>query len=372
VNNENNGKKWLKVAIIILNWNGWKDTIECLESVLRNSYPNYQIIVVDNGSTDGSVEEIKAWVDGKEQASTPETMHPLYKLSHPPVKKPIPCIYYTQEEAEKGGDLQSEENMTREWQENRKETRRRMNPTSDYPLLLIKINENLGFAGGNNVGIKYLLSKDAFGYVWLLNNDTVVDRHSLQYLMEEMIKKEDNGIAGSKVCSYQEINRIDHAGGILYPVKGRAEHIGWKQIDSGQYDSVKNVDYVTGCSMLISKKCLDSIGLLNEDYFLYFEDVDFCTRAKRNHWKILYVFKSTIYHKISNSLGNNSNLRIYYYTRNRLIFTKKYFPSYLFYVIIKVLKGSILMNIVHSKFKESYVSAKSMLDFIIGKNKKQL
>jgi glycosyltransferase involved in cell wall biosynthesis len=106
-----------KVAIVILNWNGWKDTIECLESVFRNTYPNYQVIVVDNGSTDGSIEKIKAWADGKQEVLTPEPTHPLYHLSHPPVKKPIPYIYYTREEAEKGGDLKLEEKVTKEWQE---------------------------------------------------------------------------------------------------------------------------------------------------------------------------------------------------------------------------------------------------------------
>ena len=104
-------QEWPKVAIIILNWNGWKDTLECLESVFRNTYPNYQVIVVDNGSTDGSMEKIKAWADGKQDVLTPEPTHPLYHLSHPPVKKPIPYMYYTREEAEKGGNFKLEEKL---------------------------------------------------------------------------------------------------------------------------------------------------------------------------------------------------------------------------------------------------------------------
>ena len=83
-------QEWPKVFIIILNWNGWKDTIECLESVFRNTYPNYQVIVVDNGSTNGSMEKIKVWANAKQEVLTPEPIHPLYHLSHPPVKKPIP------------------------------------------------------------------------------------------------------------------------------------------------------------------------------------------------------------------------------------------------------------------------------------------
>ena len=102
-------QNWPKVAIIILNWNGWKDTIECLESVFRNTYPNYQVIVVDNGSTDGSIEKIQSWAEGKQEVLTPEPNHPLYYLSHPSVEKPIPYIYYNREEAERGSNFILEE-----------------------------------------------------------------------------------------------------------------------------------------------------------------------------------------------------------------------------------------------------------------------
>ena len=144
--------KWPKVAIIILNWNGWKDTIECLESVFRNTYPNYQVIIVDNGSTDGSMGKIKKWAEGKQEILTPKPNHPLYHLSHPPVKKPIPYIYYTREEAEKGGNFKLEEKITKEWQKQRKLNSKELNTTSSYPLIFIQTGENLGCAGGNNGG----------------------------------------------------------------------------------------------------------------------------------------------------------------------------------------------------------------------------
>ena len=129
-------KEWPKVAIIILNWNGWEDTIECLESIFRNTYPNYQVIVVDNGSTNGSIEKMKAWAEGKQEVLTPEPSHPLYYLSHPLVKKPIPYIYYTREEAEGGGNLKLEEKVTKKWQEQKKSNSKELNPTSAYPFLL--------------------------------------------------------------------------------------------------------------------------------------------------------------------------------------------------------------------------------------------
>ena len=91
-----------KVSIIILNWNGWKDTIECLESVFRIDYSNYQVIVVDNGSTNDSMKRIKDWADGKQEVLTPEPSHSLYHLSHLPVQEPIPYIEYDRQAAEEG------------------------------------------------------------------------------------------------------------------------------------------------------------------------------------------------------------------------------------------------------------------------------
>jgi glycosyltransferase involved in cell wall biosynthesis len=88
-----------KVYILILNWNGWKDTIECLESIFRNSYPNYQVVVIDNGSTNGSIEKIKAWAGGEQEVEV-DPNNPLYNLSHPPVQKPIPSIEYDRKTAE--------------------------------------------------------------------------------------------------------------------------------------------------------------------------------------------------------------------------------------------------------------------------------
>ena len=100
-------KEWPKIAIIILNWNGWKDTIECLESVFRIDYPNYQVIVVDNNSPNNSMEYIKAWAEGNLDVWT-KPDNPLRHLSNPPVPKPVPYVFYNKEEAEKGGNKELE------------------------------------------------------------------------------------------------------------------------------------------------------------------------------------------------------------------------------------------------------------------------
>src|SRR5450631_1463343 len=117
-----------KVYILILNWNGWQDTIECLETVFRNDYPNYQVIVCDNDSTDSSLDKIKAWAEGRLEPKNVENEY-LRALSSPPVAKPVTYREYSRTRAEKGGAADD----------------------GDVSLILIQTGANLGFAGGNNV-----------------------------------------------------------------------------------------------------------------------------------------------------------------------------------------------------------------------------
>jgi GT2 family glycosyltransferase len=137
-------KEWPKVAIIVLNYNNWSDTIECLESVLRNDYDNYQVIVVDNNSPNNSMDYIKAWAEGKIDVWV-NPKNPLRRFSFPPGPKPIPYVYYTREEAEKGGNKDLEKALSE---------RISTDITTKYPLIFIQSGENLGYTGGNNVGIR--------------------------------------------------------------------------------------------------------------------------------------------------------------------------------------------------------------------------
>jgi len=314
--------EWPKVAIIILNWNGWKDTIECLESVLRNTYPNYQIIVIDNASTDGSIEKIKAWADGTQEVLTPEPSHLLYHLSHPPVKKPISYIHYTREEAERGGNLKFEEKVAKEWQERRKTNSKELNPTPPYPLIFIQTGENLGFAGGNNVGIRHMLKKGNFSYVLLLNSDTVVEENFLNELIKSANCNLNIGIIGGKILYYSEPNKIWYAGGKLDLIRGSGYHKNYNRIDNGLNGKIKT-SFVTGCLMLINRKVFDMGELLPEEYFLYVEDTDFCYFVLKKNYDLLVNLNSRIYHKISSSIFSSEIIFpeiVYYSTRNRLHF----------------------------------------------------
>jgi len=309
-------KEWPKVAIIILNWNGWKDTIECLESVVRNTYSNYQVIVIDNGSTNASMEKIKEWAEGKQEVLTPEPTHPLYHLSHPPVKKPIPYIYYTREEAERGGDIALEEKATKEWQERRKTNSKELNPTPLYPLVLIQTGENLGFAGGNNVGVRYTIKKDEYDYILLLNNDTVINPNFLNELVEYY--DDSTGICAPIIFKYNNTNKIWSSGGKYNIFLGT-----YTNIATLIKEKQRETNFISGCCWLIKQEIFKKIGLLDNTYFLYSEDVDFCYRLKQLGYKLKIIPSSSIFHKISKTTGVDSTLMFYYFHRSKLMFIYK-------------------------------------------------
>ena len=301
-------EKRIKVYIIILNYNNWFDTIECLESVLRNDYSNYQVIVVDNNSPNNSMDYIKAWAEGKLDVWV-KPDHPLRHLSFPPVQKPIPYVCYTREEAEKGGDSNLEKKIA-------KNVPKDINMR--YPLIFIKMTENLGFAGGNNAGIRYALSKNDFEYVLILNNDTVVDRKFLLNLIREALKN-NFGITGCKILNYENPRKLWYNGGKFNIWLGRTKHI--KREISRKFSEV---NFITGCCMFISRNILNTIDLLDESYFMYVEDLDYSYRAIKEGFKLGVVHDATIYHKIGASSGGEINpFVLYLYYRNKIIFGSK-------------------------------------------------
>lgn len=297
-----------KVYIILVNWNGWKDTIECLESVLRLNYSSFRVIVCDNASTDGSLERIADWASGKLEAgcSNPELLH----LSFPPMPKPIPHLQVASGEQVDLG-------------------------RSHERIILVDTGANLGFAGGNNVGLRLALAAGDLEYAWLLNNDTVVDPDALAALLERMEQRPDAGICGSTLLYYNQPKLVQAMGGSIYnPWTARGGHIGLGKEWTGQADhnSVEaRIKYVVGASMFARRRFLDEIGLMNESYFLYFEEVDWAIRA-RGRFSLAYAPQSLVYHKEGGSIGtsriraNRSPMSEYYAARSCMLLTKKYLP----------------------------------------------
>jgi len=269
-----------KVYIILLNYNGWKDTIECLESVLKNNYENYQIIVVDNDSPNNSMEYIKAWAEGKQEVIYEESSQLKY-LSQPHEPKPLDYVYYTKEEALNGGDKEKESKL-------------------NNPIILIQAGENGGFAAGNNIGIKYALTKNDFEYVWLLNNDTVIEKDALNKLVN-YANTNNIGICGSALMYFYEPLKVQAYGGTVNKFFGTSKHI----LDKNEIE--KKLDYIVGASFLIDRKAIDKIGLLPEEYFLYYEETDYCFNARNNGFKLGIDLNSTVYHKEGASTGASQN-----------------------------------------------------------------
>lgn len=241
-----------KIAIIILNWNGKEDTIECLESLKHITYPNYEILLVDNGSTDGSVE----------------------------------CL------------------------------------RERYPEMeIIENGENLGFAEGNNVAIRKAMENNT-DYLLLLNNDTIVDSNFLTELVQAAESSHEIGIIGPKIYFYNDITRIQSIGGLVNRYTGRTPLIGCNINDVGQFDEKRDVDYVSGCALLIKTSVIEKIGVLCSDYFAYYEEVEWCIQAKKYGYRVVNVPTAHIWHKEAVT-SKRSNSYTYLYTRNRFIFLKR-------------------------------------------------
>ncbi len=310
-------KKPGRVYIVLVNWNGWRDTIECLESVFRLDYPDFTVVVCDNDSSDGSLERIREWARGELIVSPSNSA--LAHLVTPPFPKPIKWAAYVRAEAERGGDL-----------------------AEHPPLVLIQTGTNLGFAGGNNVGFRYALARGDADYVWALNNDTVVDAKALRALIDRMGEPSGRGIVGSTLFFYAEPERVQAFGCASYSKKiGLATPIGCgRSIGSVPLDPAgveKNAAYVIGASMLVPRIFLEEVGLMCEDYFLYFEELDWAERGRKLGFSTMYAPLSVVYHRVGaatkktpRSKGLSVSERCS--CRNRLLVTKRFFPEAQFWV----------------------------------------
>jgi GT2 family glycosyltransferase len=309
-----------RVSVIILNWNGWKDTIECLESLYQIDYPNYDIILVDNDSKDDSVQRIRDYCEGK---IGPES--PFYNYNTK--NKPIQIFEYSKEEIEKDPQINKSKGYP--------------DLSSDKKLILINNDKNYGFAEGNNIGIRYSLKTLFPQYVLLLNNDTVVEKHFLT----EMVKtgENDNEIAviGSKTYYYNFNGRDD----ILWSVGGTVDLSRYP----GYHDIVINdkqlpiktskidVDWISGAVMLIKTEMLPS-KLLNSEFFFGCEDVDLCIEMKNKGFKMVTNLKAIVWHKAGASKSKVKFRGISKEIKTNLKFMKAHEKNYKLHLPIYMLQ----------------------------------
>lgn len=186
----------------------------------------------------------------------------------------------------------------------------------------IQTGENLGYTGGNNIGIKKALVLGS-DYIFVLNSDTELDNNAIENLVKTGEKDNKNGILGPKIL-FDDKKTIWFAGGVFDENNILGSHKGVDKIDDGRFDTEMETDYITGAAMFIKKEVIDKIGLLDDRYFLYYEDSDFCVRARNAGYKIIYAPKAIVFHENAKSTGLGSSLQDYFITRNRMLYASKF------------------------------------------------
>ncbi len=241
------------VVTVILNTNRRDDTLACLESLLQSDYPNLQTIVLDNHSTDGSVEAL--------QSAFPQ-------------------------------------------------------------VTIIQLTENLGYAGNNNVGIRTAVAQDA-AWVFVLNEDTILAPDCLTNMIAVGESDPQIGILGPLVYHHDEPNIIQSAGGVFGPY-WESIHLAQNEPDQGQFDQPHKVGWISGCGILVRRGVIEQVGMIDERYFYYWEETEWCLRAGNNGWRVVNVPQAKMWHKGVQRDYHPKPSVTYYGTRNRLLTMAKH------------------------------------------------
>jgi GT2 family glycosyltransferase len=225
-------------------------------------------------------------------------------------------------------------------------------------IYFIESNHNNGYAGGNNLALRYALSQADMEYCWVLNNDTIVEPDSLSLLVDYMNHHKQVGLCGSKLIYEWDRSKIQGYGACYNPALGTIHSCVNKE-------DIKDIDYIIGAAVLVRKSFLEDVGLMDEGYFLYYEELDWAVRA-RGKYDIACVEESIVYHKEGASTGannaekNKSILADYYSIRNRIRFTKKFYPYFLPTVYIGLIL-SMVIRICRRQFNRVPMIFKLML-----------
>lgn len=291
-----------QVAIILVNYNGALDTLECIESINRMSYKDFHIIVVDNSSTDDS---LKILTQKKEE----------------------------------------------------------------FAFELIDLPENLGFSAGNNSGIQKAI-EIGVQYILLLNNDTIVDPDFLSNLMREAECNVDTSVVTGTIYYASNRNKLWYAAGEFNPHLAKVTQIDRKCKNGKLPEKSIDVTFASGCCLCVPVSIIKRIGLLDESYFMYEEDVDYCHRLIQNNFKIRYVPDAILYHKVSSSTTKTKKISAitqYYMVRNKFVFINRYYNG--LNSIIPYLHSLLMYSYYCIRYgmKPRYV-AWAIFDFLRGKS----
>ncbi|WP_018985176.1 glycosyltransferase family 2 protein [Methylophilus methylotrophus] len=297
-----------KIAIVILNWHGGADTAACIESLGRLKYSNFNVIIVDNASTDNSIELITNAIH--QQSKSDSAI--LFQVIEPDTigsKTQPSCV--------------------------------------DAKFNLIKAPINGGFAYGNNFGINAAMSDARFGYVWILNNDVVVDPDALNELVNKA-EQSTSPMVGSLLVYFDDRQTIQCVGGVSFNIfKAVGKQVGqgdtWTK--GSNLPEPDNLSYIAGASMLVNMEAIRQFGIMDERYFLYYEEMDWALQLAKAG-KMVVATKSIVFHKEGASIGTSSRskrslLSYYYLARNLVIFYRKNYPLLLIFAILRNLREAL-------------------------------
>jgi hypothetical protein len=196
---------------------------------------------------------------------------------------------------------------------------------SAFPeVLILSLPRNLRFAGGNNAGMRKALEQGA-DLVLLLNNDTLIDAECVTALVERMHTDHSCGMVAPKIYYADDPQRIWFAGGAISFWSGTMRHIGIREIDAGQYDTSRSIDYASGCCMLTRREVIEGVGMLDESYFMYTEDADWCMRVRLAGYSIVYEPRAKVWHRLSISSGGHLS---WFKMKNKALSNMRFFGRY--------------------------------------------
>lgn len=349
-----------KVYIILVNWRNPYDTIECLESLLRLDYRNHQVVVCDNGSGDNSMEVFREW---SESRLCPMTRNgsPGADFSRRRDNTPEPSCAFAR--AQLGGAGYSVPTVTDE--------------IRFAQVVFVEVPENRGFAAGNNVGIRYALEAGDGDLFWLLNNDTVVAPDALGRIVEKHQSSPQAGMLGTTVYHYHDPERIQYAAGAaanrwlasVRPITDRYD--GQSPIAEYETGVERKLSYVVGASLIVTRPFLEQVGLMSEDYFLYYEEQDWVARMP-TALTIAFASQAVVFHKEGATIGSKTASRAKksltaerFATRARIVYSRRYHPiatpSVLFAVFL-----SFASRLLKLRFGNARVVAAAALEGLMA------
>jgi GT2 family glycosyltransferase len=310
--------------------------------VFALDYPNFGVIVCDNASTDASVQRIEAWARG--ELYMEPALRARFTRGRRSRNDPLSCLTLDRVAAETdriAGD--------------------------DVDLLIIQTGANLGFAGGNNVGLHHIQARGDAEYVWLLNNDTIVAPDALTHLVRAAQSEPRTGVVGATVLEFDEPDSVQYfAGAAVAPLRGRVTMLGQGTPATAARKRALSLDYVSGACMLVPLRVIAEVGLLDERFFMYSEDADWCYRIKQAGYRLLFAPEAEIWHKGGASSSPGSPSQYYHSTVGHLLLMRKHHPRRLPITAPYLLGRYVASAVMRGQWQQAGAVVRAFVDVARG------